>query len=183
MSPRSGWRFITETRAEAGRFCWKFFRISDREIHADLDAHGFLADESPTENDLFLQGFTMLLGFGGFHRLLNRGGLQHGAADLGSWPALWLARFFPTSQRSGLVVGRPRLWRHRLWQSWFRWPWFFPIRLRELRPLRRWLWQRLFPLRLWERGLLRRIRSCPSCVSRGGEARLCCEAGRIWRHQ
>jgi hypothetical protein len=44
MSPRSGWRCITETRAEAGLFFWQFFRIRDREIHTDLDAHGFLAD-------------------------------------------------------------------------------------------------------------------------------------------
>jgi len=121
----------------------------------------------------------MLLGLVRFQRPLNRGGLQHGAADLdgaailGSWPALWLARFCPISQRSGLVVGRPRLW----------WPWCFPLRLRELWPLRRWLWQRFFPLRLWECGVLRRIRACPSCVSRGSEARLCCTAGRIWRHQ
>ena len=115
----------------------------------------------------------MLLRFGRFHRLLNRGGLQYGAADLGSRPALWLARFCPTSQCSGLVVGRPRLW----------WPWLFTIRLRKLWPVRRWLWQRLFSLRLWERGLLRRIRISPSCVSRGSEARLCCEAGCIWRHQ
>jgi len=138
---------------------------------------------APAKNDLFLQGFTMLLGFGGSHWLLNRGGLPHGAADLGSWPALWLTRFCPISQRSGLVDGRPRLWWHRLWQSRFQWPWLFPLRLRELWPLRRWLWQRLFPLRLWERGLLQRIRTCPSCVSRGGEARLCCEAGRLWWHQ
>jgi len=125
----------------------------------------------------------MLLGFGRFHRLLNRGGLQHGAADLGSRPALWLARFCPISERSGLVVGRPRLRWYRLRQSRFQWPWFFPVRLRELWPLRRRLWQRLFTLRLWERGLLRRIRTCPICVPRGSEARLCCEAGRIWRHQ
>ena len=65
---------------------------------------------APAKNDLFLQGFTMLLGFGRFHRLLNRGGLQHGAADLGSWPALWLARFCPISECSGLVDERRRVW-------------------------------------------------------------------------
>jgi len=42
MSPRSGWRCITETRAEAGLFFWQSFRTHDREINADLDATDFL---------------------------------------------------------------------------------------------------------------------------------------------
>ena len=78
-------------RTEAGLFFWQLFRPHDREIHTDLDAHGFLAhleirlagqvpakvrekpvfcpQKSPAENDLFLHGFGTVERTVRFHRI------------------------------------------------------------------------------------------------------------------
>ena len=78
-------------RTEAGLFLRQLFGTHDREIHADLDAHGFLAhleirlagqvpakvrekpvlcpQKSPAENDLFLHGFGTVERTVRFHRL------------------------------------------------------------------------------------------------------------------
>ena len=91
MSRRFGWRCITGKRVEAGLFLGQLFRTHDREIHADLDAHGFLAHleirlagqlsakvrdtpvfcpkKSSAENDLFLHGFGTVEMSVRFHRL------------------------------------------------------------------------------------------------------------------
>lgn len=89
----------------------------------------------------------------------SHGGFRHDAASACPWRALWIARGCPASTGPGRVVRRRRLRRPGL------------------------LWQRFFPVWLWECGLLRRLRTGPIRVSRGGQAGLRSQSGcpRLFR--
>jgi hypothetical protein len=121
----------------------------------------------PAKNKRFPTQACTLVGLGPLEAALTRGGLRHGAADLGSWPSLWLACLCPISQCSGALVRRHGFW------------WARPLRAGFLRP---WFWYGLFTVWLWERGVLWSVPTRPIRLSRSREAGLRRQAGCLRRH-
>jgi hypothetical protein len=121
----------------------------------------------PAKNKRFPTQACTLVGLGPLEAALTRGGLRHGAADLGSWPSLWLACLCPISQCSGALVRRHGFW------------WARPLRAGFLRP---WFWYGLFTVWLWERGVLWSVPTRPIRLSRRREAGLRRQAGCLRRH-
>ena len=141
-----------------------FFTLAAACVAAGRMSRG---ENLPAKNERFPTQACTLVGLGPLEAALTRGGLWHGAADLGSWSSLWLACLCPISQCSGALVRRDGFWRAR------------PLRAGFLRP---WFWYGLFAVWLWERGVLWSVPTRPIRLSRSREAGLRRQAGCLRRH-